>query len=225
MGNLADITLRGIEVLKNSALVLCENPANSASLFKQYNISTPKTRLYSSMTPKDFLPFIRQMQEGNDIALISDAGTPGISDPGSSFIRFAREKNVTIKPVPGASALSAIMSVCGFQTNPTVFMGFLSEKKNKKREQLVNLQPFERLIVIYETIYKLETTLEMIVSLFPDSELVIGRELTKIHEEILYISDVGNFSINSLTKKGEFVLLINNFRKKISKAKLGMADR
>ncbi|MBF3317553.1 rRNA small subunit methyltransferase 1, partial [Leptospira borgpetersenii serovar Hardjo-bovis] len=162
-----------------------------------------------------------ELKEGKTFALVSDAGTPGISDPGSHLIRVVREKGFKISPIPGPSALTALLGISGWQANPFLFLGFLSEKKGKKRNQLYEWKEFEGLIMIFESVHRIEDTLNSIQEVFSDCEFLIGREMTKIHEEILHFSPFATEKSKEFASKGEFVVLINTNRKKMLKGSIG----
>ena len=217
IGNLEDITFRALEILKNSELILCENTSNSKKMLFRYQIETRTAPLYASTRETGFDWIFEILDKGKNISYISDAGTPGISDPGSRLVREARERGFQSIPIPGASALSAILSVSGSQTNPTVFLGFLSEKKGKKQKDLEEFSTKECLIVYYESVYKIRETLRMTREIYPHSEILIGRELTKVFEEIL-VWNPNSDEPPQFKEKGEFVILINNHLKKMAKA-------
>ena len=217
IGNLDDITYRAVNILKEADVIYCENEKNSARLLHHYDIHTPLKRLFHSFSEKEFAIIAEKIGNGKNIALISDAGTPGISDPGSALIRYLRENNIAVSPAPGPSALSAIMSVSGWQSNPSVFLGFLPEKKGKKGTLLESLRDFEGLIIFYESVHKIRKTIEILSEIFNESEMLIGRELTKKHEEILHFPVINTEIAEKIVERGEFVVIINNFRKKISK--------
>lgn len=205
IGNIEDITYRAIRILKEVDIIFCENFKHSLKLLNQLDIRTQLTTLHSGEKEKVF----HLLENGKNLALISDAGTPGISDPGSAIVRFLREQNVSIVPIPGASALSTILSISGCQANPTVFLGFLSEKKGKRISELNKYKDLEGNVIFYESVHRLRTTLGFVEEIFPTSEITIGRELTKSHEEIIQ-TKVENLKDIKITEKGEFVILINN---------------
>lgn len=215
IGNLEDMTYRAVRILQEVDWILCENEQNSKPLLIHYQISTRIITLHRLRQESDYNWIFNFLDSGKSIAYISDAGTPGISDPGAGLVRNLRSKGYEIVPVPGASALSTILSVSGFQTNPTIFLGFLSPKKSQKERELAKWAGEEVLIVLFESVHKIETTLNLIQKLFPSAEVLIGRELTKIHEEILLWRPVEK--IPKITNRGEFVILINNHLKKIAK--------
>lgn len=213
IGNMGDITLRAIEVLKTVGLVLCESNKETRSLFAKLQISTPTLALYKDSSESPYEQILKDIQMGKSMALVSDAGTPGISDPGSQIVRIARSKGIPIVPVPGASALSALLSVSGFQVNPTLFLGFLSEKPSKKRRELEKARETEGLIVFYESVHKLPRLYPLLDELYPDSEILVGRELTKTFEEVIYYETPKKLVENPPNAKGEFVFLINHRKK------------
>lgn len=222
IGNLGDTSQRAIDALKNSILILCENTSHSRKLLEFYDIRVKTSPLYASTREEGFDWILELLQKGGVVSYISDAGTPGISDPGSRLVRRAREAGIRITPIPGPSALSAILSVSGSQVNPTVFLGFLSEKKAKKAKELEQFTQIECLIVYYESVHRIRATLELTRNIFPGAEILIGRELTKNFEEILFWSS--DREMPKLTEKGEFVVLINNRFKKMTKAILDSTD-
>lgn len=222
IGNLEDMSFRAVRILKEVDLILCENKKNSQRLLSHYEIKTLSQTLFQSQ--EDKLDWIWELLlSGKNLAYISDAGTPGLSDPGANLIRLCRKKEISFVPIPGASAFATLISVSGFQANPSFFLGFLSEKKNRKRNELLEYKDLQGIFVIYESVYKLKDTLEIISEIFPESEILIGRELTKIHEEFILCK---SSELNKLkfTEKGEFVVLINNHLKKIAKANKESSD-
>ncbi len=216
IGNLADITERAKEVFISVEAILCESASETKKLLHKLGISKQTWPLYKDSSAKPYHSLLTGLQEGQSYALVSDAGTPGISDPGSHIVRVVRENGFGIVPVPGASALSAILSVSGFQVNPTFFLGFLSEKPSKKRKELEEAGKIDGLIVFYESVHKLPRLYPLLVELFPNSEILMGRELTKTFEELAYYPNPSALLENPPIAKGEFVFLINH-RKKMLK--------
>ena len=210
IGNMEDISNRAIRILKEVNLILCENFNHSIKLLKYFQINTELKTLYSNSSENRFEWVIKLLEEGKDLALICDSGTPGISDPGSAIVRNLRKLDYNIIPIPGASALSTMLSISGCQVNPTVFLGFLSEKESKKIKELEKYKEFSGLIVLYESVHRIIKTLKLIMEIFPESEIMIGRELTKSHEEMIVINPGEISKLESIILKGEFVVLINN---------------
>ncbi|TGM34121.1 16S rRNA (cytidine(1402)-2'-O)-methyltransferase [Leptospira biflexa] len=215
IGNMGDITLRAIDVLKEVDLVLCESAKETKSLFHKLGISTPVLALYKDHSETPFANVLEQLKQGKSMALVSDAGTPGVSDPGSQMVRTARENGISIVPVPGATALTALLSVSGFQVNPTYFLGFLSEKPSKKRRELERAREIEGLIVFYESVHKLPRLYPILEELFPETEVLMGRELTKAFEEVVYYANPRELAKNPPNAKGEFVFLLNHRKKSL----------
>lgn len=133
IGNLEDLTFRALRILKNTDRILCENAEHSRKLFRSYSISTPASTVYKDLSEAPYSGILEELKVGKTFALVSDAGTPGVSDPGSHLIRVVRKAGFKIAPVPGASALTALLGISGWQANPLLFLGFLSEKKVKKK--------------------------------------------------------------------------------------------
>lgn len=223
IGNLGDITLRALEIFKEVDLVLCESAKETRSLFSKLEITTPVLALYKDSSETPFANVLDQLKAGKSMALVSDAGTPGVSDPGSQMVRIAREKGIRIVPVPGASALTALLSVSGFQVNPTYFLGFLSEKPSKKRRELERASEIDGLVVFYESVHKLPRLYPMLEDLFPETEVLVGRELTKTFEEVLYYANPRELAKDPPNAKGEFVFLLNH-RKKTLKGNSDSSD-
>lgn len=224
IGNLEDITLRALEVLKQVDVIYCENSQHSRRLFQTYGISTQARTLYKDHSPQPFAGIIQDLQNGGNLALVSDAGTPGVSDPGSQLVRILREKGITVVPIPGPSALTAMLSVSGWQTHPSIFLGFLSEKKGKKRNQLKEWESFEGTLAVFESVHRIRDTLAAIREIFPLSPILLGRELTKIHEEIRKISPEESLESVRFAEKGEFVVLFYANPKKMLNGRVGDTD-
>lgn len=185
IGNLEDITFRAIRVLKEVALVAAEDTRRTRKLFDAYSISTPLISLYEHNEFRKSRVLIDRLREGSDVAYVSDAGTPGISDPGFLLIRQALENRIPVIPVPGVSAGIAALSVSGIPMESYVFMGFLPAKAGKRRDLLVSLKDEQKTLIFFEAPHRLEAALEDIHSILGNREIAIARELTKLHEEIL----------------------------------------
>ncbi len=213
IGNPSDITDRAKQILASVDAILCESASETKRLLQNINISNQTWPLYKDSSENPYQTLLTGLAEGKSYALVSDAGTPGISDPGSHIVRVAREHGHSIIPIPGASALSAILSVSGFQVNPTLFLGFLSEKPSKKRKELVEASKIDGLIVFYESVHKLPRLYPLLQEIFPNTEVLMGRELTKAYEEVKYYPNPEVLAQNPPTAKGEFVFLLNHRKK------------
>jgi len=183
IGNLADITLRALDVLKSVDTILAEDTRTSGFLLKYYAISKPLQSFHIFNEHKTLTGLIGRMQQGEVMALISDAGTPGISDPGFLLVREALKAGLQIDCLPGATALIPALVKSGFPTDRFVFEGFLPHKKGRQT-MLKRLAEEDRTMVLYESPHRLIKTLEQIVEFFGSERLVsVSRELTKLHEE------------------------------------------
>jgi 16S rRNA (cytidine1402-2'-O)-methyltransferase len=184
IGNLEDITLRAIRTLKEADLVAAEDTRRASTLFKTYAINTALTSFYSQNMKKKTPHIIRALNEGQNVALISDSGTPGISDPGSVLISECIKSGIPVTAVPGPTAFVAALVLSGKPTNKFVFEGFLSNKAARRRKQLDKLKDEERTVIIYESPHRIERFLEDFIDVAGDREVVLAREITKKFEEI-----------------------------------------
>jgi 16S rRNA (cytidine1402-2'-O)-methyltransferase len=210
IGNLGDITLRSLEVLKKVDTILAEDTRTSGFLLKHYEISKPLQSFHIFNEHKTLAGLIERMKGGEVMALISDAGTPGISDPGFLLIREALKADLKVDCLPGATALIPALVKSGFPTDRFVFEGFLPHKKGRQT-MLKRLAEEDRTIVLYESPHRLIKTLEQLMEFFgSDRHVSVSRELTKLHEETFTgtVQEVHqHFSIKEV--KGEIVLVID----------------
>ncbi len=213
IGNLADITYRAVEVLKTVDLIACEDTRHSKKLLEHYNIKKQLLSFHSYNEMKNIDKLIGLLKDENhDIALISDGGTPCISDPGFRLVRKAHDNNIPVVPIPGVNAAITLLSACGFSTSQFSFHGFLSNKGARRRKQLKQLVENKELLVFYESTHRIEKFLNDVSEIFIDKEIVIGRELTKKFETI-YRGNTSSIHIiiDELKAKGEFTIVINNY--------------
>ncbi|PIR48573.1 16S rRNA (cytidine(1402)-2'-O)-methyltransferase [Candidatus Peregrinibacteria bacterium CG10_big_fil_rev_8_21_14_0_10_55_24] len=212
IGNLGDITLRALETLTTADAVVCEDTRVTGALL--HHLKIPKKELVSltSFTDDAKVEWIlKRLEEGENIALVSDAGTPGISDPGYKLISRVRDRNFSVEVIPGPAAFLAALSASGLPINQFFYIGFLPLKKGRKT-LLQSLKDEELTIVFYESVHRIEKTLtELAAALIeqPTRPVVIARELTKLHEEVrrTTVADLPEVA-KSLTKKGEFVVVL-----------------
>ncbi|KKP37097.1 16S rRNA (cytidine(1402)-2'-O)-methyltransferase [Candidatus Peregrinibacteria bacterium RIFOXYC2_FULL_33_13] len=208
IGNLKDISLRALDVLKSVDLIVAEDTRHSGKLLKEYDIKTPLNSFHShsSRGKLDFI--IKLLEEGKNVALISDAGTPGVSDPGYPLIQEAILKNISISAVPGASAAIAALTLSGFPMHRFLFLGFLPLKKG--RQTLIkSFKEQDFTIIFFESPHRIYKTLKQIYEISGDFQAAVCREMTKMHEEVIRgkISDLINlFEKNK--PKGEFVVVL-----------------
>jgi 16S rRNA (cytidine1402-2'-O)-methyltransferase len=210
IGNLADITLRALEVLKTVDVILAEDTRTSGFLLKHYQIAKPLQSFHIFNEHKTLAGLIQRMQQGEVMALISDAGTPGISDPGFLLVREVLRAGLLIDSLPGATALIPALVKSGFPTDRFVFEGFLPHKKGRQ-SALKKLAEEERTIVLYESPHRLVKLLEQIIEFFGEVRMVsVSRELTKLHEETF--TGTANDALVHFQKKevkGEIVVVID----------------
>jgi 16S rRNA (cytidine1402-2'-O)-methyltransferase len=184
IGNLEDVTLRALKVLKNVDLIAAENTRHTRGFCSHYNI---KTRLisYHQHNQKSRGPeLIERLRKGSDIALVTNAGTPAVSDPGALLINMALEQDISISPIPGPSAAIAALSVCGMRVDSFLFLGFLSSRPNKRKKELKELIQEHRTMVFFEAPHRIKAMLTDLNDLLGDRYVVILRELTKVYEEV-----------------------------------------
>ena len=185
IGNLEDITLRAVRILAEVALIASEDTRHTRKLLSHLGISTPLVSYYKGKEAARAEPILQRLLGGDDVALVSDAGTPGISDPGALLVRKARDNRIPIVPVPGPSALTATMSVAGFESTAFLFLGFLPSRSAERRRLLTRLAPEKDLLVFYESPQRIVAALKDCLAVLGDRRLVVARELTKLHEEVL----------------------------------------
>ena len=209
IGNLEDITLRVLRVLKEADLIAAEDTRNSRKLLNHFEIHTPLTSYHEYNRVDKAHELIDQLLAGKDIALITDAGTPGISDPGEVLAQFALEQGITVTSLPGASACVTALSVSGQSARRFAFEGFLPAEKKARRAVLEMLKEETRTIVLYESPHHLLKTLKDLLGELGERSVTICRELTKIHEEIRKstLSDVINYYTDN-ESRGEYVLVL-----------------
>jgi 16S rRNA (cytidine1402-2'-O)-methyltransferase len=209
IGNLEDITLRAIDTLKKVDLIAAEDTRHTKILLDRYAISTPTTSYfeYNKIQKGDYL--LKLLNEGKSVALVSDAGTPGISDPGYNIIRLCIENNIPVVPIPGPSGIIAALTVSGKPTDQFTFVGFLSPKPIKRKNQLKKLYGEKRTLILYESVHRIVKLLNDILEICGDIEIVVAREVTKKFEEIR--REKASASIEHLKihrPKGEFIVII-----------------
>ena len=208
IGNLEDITFRAIRILKDSSLIAAEDTRRSKVLLSHYNISTPTISYYEHNRYTRIPKLIDHLIDGENIALITDAGTPGISDPAYRLIRAAINSDCRVESIPGASASLAALVASGLPTDRFIFEGFLPHKKGRKGK-LEKVKDIDTTIIFYESPNRLVRTLNDILEYIGDRPIAIGRELSKKFEEIMRgrVSDILSH-YNTNKPKGEFVIVI-----------------
>lgn len=209
IGNLEDLTFRALRILKDVSLIACEDTRQTRKLLTKYNIKKSLISYYHPRESQKTPQIISQLKKGKNVALVTDSGTPGISDPGYPLIREAIARGIQIIPIPGASALTAALSASGLPTHRFIFLGFPSPKKEATKKLLSSLKDEKSTLVFYLPTRRLSSFLETALETLGDRPAVIARELTKIHEE--FIRGTVEELVNSLKKrelKGEATVLI-----------------
>jgi len=216
IGNLEDVTLRVLKILKEVKLIAAEDTRHTKKLLNHYQINTKVTSYYEYNKFKKATYLLEILKNGQDIALVSDAGMPGISDPGYVLVNLALKNNIKIIPVPGVSALITALVVSGLPADKFVFEGFLPRKIKERKRYFKNIENEERTVIFYETPHRLKRALKDMLEVWGDRKIVIARELTKKYEEIIR----GNLSqilteIYEKEIKGEITLVVQGgIRKK-----------
>ena len=206
IGNLDDITLRAINTLKEADIIVAEDTRHSLKLLNHLGISKPLISYYRHTEEVKYEKILEKIKEGNNIALISDAGTPIISDPGEVIVKEAIKENIEMIPIPGACALINALIASGLNTKEFAFYGFLPLDKKLRNEKMEDIQKQNKTIIFYEAPHRLEKTLAELLDRFGNIEIVIAKELTKIHESFIRgrIEDI----LPTLKDvKGEYIIL------------------
>ena len=209
IGNLEDITLRALRTLKECDVVAAEDTRRTGQLLKHYGISKPLLSYFQFNEARRSEEIIARLQRGEKVALVTDAGSPGISDPGERVVRAARAAGLRVEAVPGACALVAALTASGLPTEEFHFIGFLPHKSGQRRKQLETLKSFSGTLALYESPYRIEKLLGELAEIFPERTMVLARELTKKFEEFLRGTPTELLAIvKKRSLKGEFVVLI-----------------
>lgn len=209
IGNLEDITFRAIKTLKSVDLIAAEDTRHTKILLDRYDIHAPLTSYfeYNKIQKSDYI--LKVLKEGKSVALVSDAGTPGISDPGYTIIKLCIDNNIPVIPIPGPSGIITALTASGKPTDQFTFVGFLSPKPIKRKNQLKKIFDEKRTVVIYESPHRIEKLLADILEVYGDTQLVVAREVTKKFEEIR--REKVSLTIEhfrSQKPKGEFIVII-----------------
>lgn len=207
IGNLEDITLRALKILKEVDLIAAEDTRHTLKLLNHYEISKPLISYHRHNEEVRTETLIKRLKEGQNIALVSDAGTPGICDPGEEVIKKCIEEGISVIPIPGACAMINALICSGISTNEFTFLGFLPLNKKLRREKLREIEESINTIIIYEAPHKISSTLKDLQEVINDRKLVLARELTKIHEEFIR-GTIEEIIDKSRDLKGEMIIII-----------------
>lgn len=208
IGNLEDITLRALRVLREVALVAAEDTRRTGNLLRHYEIQTPLISLHAHNEGQRAAVVVEALEAGRSVAVVSDAGTPGISDPGAHLVGAVRARGLRIEPIPGPSAVAAAVSVAGTDTGRFAFFGFPPTRSKDRKlffERMAELPDF--LLVVYEAPHRIDSTLADIGKYLVDRPILVGRELTKAHEELLRGAP-SDILASDMPRKGEFTVVI-----------------
>ena len=212
IGNLEDITLRALRILKEVDLIAAEDTRNTLKLLNRYEISKPLVSYHRHNEEVKVDNLINKLKDGQSIAIVSDAGTPGISDPGEVVVKEAIKNNIDVVPIPGACAAINALICSGLDTKEFAFMGFLPLNKKLRKEKLNEIKKETKTLVIYEAPHKLKNTLQDLKEIVEDRKIVLARELTKIHEEYIR-GNIDEIIQKSENLKGEMIILIEGAKK------------
>ncbi len=212
IGNLDDCSSRAVETLRHADVIAAEDTRHTGRLLSHFGIKTPTFALHEHNEDRRSEQAVEQLQSGESIALVSDAGTPLLSDPGYRLIRLAHEAGVPVVPIPGPSALTAALSVAGLPTDRFCFEGFLPAKAKARGTKLQALANEERTLVFFESVHRIADTVEAMAAVFgAERKAFVGRELSKLHEQCV-LSTLGDLfqAINEgeIPRKGEFVIVV-----------------
>jgi 16S rRNA (cytidine1402-2'-O)-methyltransferase len=209
IGNLEDLTFRALRVLKDVSLIAAENVSHTRALCRHYAIRTKVTSYNQHNEKAKGGALIARLKFGDDVALVTDAGTPGISDPGALLVSLALEAHIKVTPIPGPSAVMAALSVCGLPAEAFVFLGFLPNKAGKRRRVLQGLRTEKRAAVFFEAPHRIRETMQDLGEVLGDRRVLLAREITKVFEEV-FRGTVSELLPNLVQdrSKGEFTLVV-----------------
>jgi len=215
IGNLEDVTLRALRILREVSLIAAEDTRRTARLLQHYSISTRTTSLHEHNERTKTPALIARLAGGESIALVSDAGTPVVSDPGTHFVAAAHAAGIRVEPVPGASAIVASLSASGLLRGEFVFAGFPPSRSNARKLWFVALATEPRTIVLFEAPHRIRATLQVMYASLGDRIIAIARELTKAHEELV-VGPISYFTPERLQERGEFTVVISGASSQLS---------
>lgn len=207
IGNLEDITLRALRVLKEADLIACEDTRHTRKLLSHFQISKPTVSYHEHNEHESAAELLKKLEDGLNVALVSDAGTPLISDPGFRIVKDAIGRGISVVPIPGPSGVITALSTSGLPTTEFAFVGFLPARRSARVAKFRELANIKSTIVLYEAPHRIKETIEDAREILGDRECVIARELTKLHEEFVR-ARLSEIEIQTEKARGEIVLLI-----------------
>lgn len=207
IGNLDDITVRALNTLKSVGLVAAEDTRRTGLLLRHFGIATPTTSLHAHNEKEKVPQLLRKLAEGLDVALVSDAGTPLVADPGQRLIEAAVRDGIRVIPIPGASAVLAALTVSGYPADQFVFAGFAPYRSKDRKAWLERLHDEPRAVVFFEAPHRIAKTLEEVAIILGERPITVARELTKLHEEVIHTvaNQAGSLHVNA---RGEFTIVL-----------------
>ncbi|MCY3826160.1 MAG: 16S rRNA (cytidine(1402)-2'-O)-methyltransferase [Candidatus Dadabacteria bacterium] len=210
IGNLEDITLRAVTVLKDCDVIACEDTRNTKKLLTRYGIETPLTSYHEHNEVEKSPKLLERLKDGKDVALVSDAGTPSVSDPGWRLVNLSIENNIEVVPIPGPSAVLSALVVSGLPTDSFLFLGFFPKTIGKKKELLKEVKSYPYTMVFYESARRLSRTLSLMLEILGDRNICIAREMTKLYEEVIRgsVSEVISILSKKESIKGEVTIVL-----------------
>ena len=206
IGNLDDFSKRAADLLKNADVIVCEDTRHTSKLLQRYNIRRPLEAYHDFNETAKAEALIERLRTGQNLALVSDAGTPTVSDPGFRLVRLCRQNDIPVIPVPGPSAVIAALSVSGLPTDEFWFAGFLPSRKEARRRRIESVKAVTCTLVFYEAPRRMRSTLSDMRVILGDRQVFVGREMTKLHEQYVFgrISEV----VHRITNRGEAVIVL-----------------
>jgi 16S rRNA (cytidine1402-2'-O)-methyltransferase len=207
IGNLEDVTLRALRILREVSLIAAEDTRHTTKLLQHYSISTPATSLHEHNEHLKTPRLVERLEQGESIALVSDAGTPAVSDPGARLVAAAHRNGIVVQPVPGPSAVTAIVSAAGIGSDGFTFVGFPPNRSSARKRWLTHLEGHEFALVMYEAPHRILATIADIQSQMGERRVAIGRELTKVHE-FLAVRPISEWVASPPPAQGEFALVV-----------------
>jgi len=217
IGNLEDVTLRALRILREVTLIAAEDTRRTARLLQHYSISTRTTSLHEHNERTKTPALIARLQADESIALVSDAGTPVVSDPGSYLVAAAHAAGIRVEPVPGASAALAALSASGLVEHEFIFLGFPPARSNARKTWFERLATESRVLILYEAPHRIRRTLEDMLAILGDRVIAVGRELTKAHEELVVRPISAHLELLA-EERGEFTVIISGIQPNTKKS-------
>jgi len=211
IGNLGDITLRALEILRTCDALFCEDTRRTRKLLSHFEISCPVVSLHGHNEEQRASLVVARVEAGHNCALVSDAGTPGVSDPGARAVRACRSAGFRVIPIPGVSAFACLVSAAGYEGSSLLFEGFLSPKAGRRRRRLEELAAREEAFVLYEGPHRILKVLDDLADQCGERRIVVGREMTKAHEEYMEGTpgEIRTILLQRGSPKGEFTILVS----------------